>query len=499
MKDAIAKLYTSSTEAAGSVAAKSSGKVLFDIYAILALMIEVAQSQRDAAREMRTAENLAIQNSIQNQADDQRSAAMVGMIVGLTCGLASAAVSVGTMIGQGINAKTQSNIMAQSGADAAKMHSTALQNTDTVANAQAHLDQISAKVGNEIATRVNNDFTAQMTDDQAGNLKTNLDNAVTAHNEAKQDVTVKETNVEAAKATLGIKQGEKNTAQSNYDAKTAVVAEKQRAYDRAVQNEEYNNAQPNLFGNNAGTNAKNNALEALNAAKAEQATAKTALDDASKAVEDQNQVVANAQRDLSNANEKVTQTESAMNKAKDDYVKTVQDVAAQYTEKYQTAVDRLNNPPEGADKAQLKQDVETARTEMEMAYAKESQLLSEVLTPSEQKDVVALARARVDTTMDRVTQRADFKEAERKMSTLMGINNISQAMGQVMQSVGQNLSGLQSAEATRQGAATTKEEEMLDQTKDLFSQEQELINQVIQLFSQVIQTENQSMRDAIQA
>ena len=40
---------------------------------------------------------------------------------------------------------------------------------------------------------------------------------------------------------------------------------------------------------------------------------------------------------------------------------------------------------------------------------------------------------------------------------------------------------------------------MLDQTKDLYAQEQKLIDQAIQLFSQVIQTENQSMRDAIQA
>jgi hypothetical protein len=40
---------------------------------------------------------------------------------------------------------------------------------------------------------------------------------------------------------------------------------------------------------------------------------------------------------------------------------------------------------------------------------------------------------------------------------------------------------------------------MLDQTKDLFQQEQRLIEQVIQLCSSVTQTENQSMRDAIQA
>ena len=151
MKDSIAKIYDDSTTAAKSFASKSTGKVLFDLYALMALMIEVAQSQRDAAREMRTAENLSVQKAIQNQADEQRAAAMVGMIVGITCGLASAAVSIGTMVGQGVAAKTQSQIMSQSGADAAKMHSTALQNTDNVANAQTKLDQTVAKVGDNVA------------------------------------------------------------------------------------------------------------------------------------------------------------------------------------------------------------------------------------------------------------------------------------------------------------------------------------------------------------
>jgi len=138
---------------------------------------------------------------------------------------------------------------------------------------------------------------------------------------------------------------------------------------------------------------------------------------------------------------------------------------------------------------------------MEMAFAKEAQLLSQdgVMTPAEQKDLVTQARDRVDVTSDRAQRRVDFKAAERKMSTLMGINNINQAIGGVMQSTASNLAGLRSAEAVRTGAESKKQEEMLDQTKDLFAQEQKLIDQVIQLFTAVIQAENQSMRDAIQA
>ncbi|MBP5284673.1 MAG: hypothetical protein ILO34_01030 [Kiritimatiellae bacterium] len=182
-------------------------------------------------------------------------------------------------------------------------------------------------------------------------------------------------------------------------------------------------------------------------------------------------------------------------------MKTVQDIAAQYEERYQTAVDRLANPPEGASKAQLEADVAAARKDMEMAFAKEAKLLSEdgVLSPSDKKDLVKAARIKVDDTMDRVYKRADYKLSERKLSTLMGINNINQAAGGVLQSAVQNYSAIKSSDATRQGAETQREEEMLDQTKDLFQQEQKLIDQVVQLFAAVIQAESQSMRDAIQA
>ena len=498
MKDSIAKIYDDSTTAATSFASKSTGKVLFDLYALMALMIEVAQSQRDAAREMRTAENLSVQKAIQNQADEQRAAAMVGMIVGITCGLASAAVSIGTMVGQGIAAKAQNQIMSQSGADAAKMHSTMLQNTDTVDHANAQLTKTTSKVGPQVSTEVTNDFATQMVDDQAGNLQTNFENAVKGLNDAKTELTTKTVNADAAKATLGVMEGEKISAQQNYDAKTAVVAEKQQALETAKANEAKQN---NFFGRNEGTKAVEQAQRELDTAKAEQATAKTTLDQKTQAVRDQDVRVQTLQGDVRTQQEAVKTAEGTLTKAKADYTKTVQDVAAQYQEKYQAAVERQANPPPGADKAQLKADVETAKAKMEMAFAKEAQLLSQdgVMTPAEQKDLVTLARDRVDVTTDRAQRRVDFKAAERKMSTLMGINNINQAIGGVMQSTASNLSGLRSAEAVRTGAESKKQEEMLDQTKDLFAQEQKLIDQVIQLFTAVIQAENQSMRDAIQA
>lgn len=504
MKDSIAKLFEASTAAAGTVRGKSTGQVLYDIYAILALMIDVAQSQRDAAREMRTAENLAVQKAIQNQADDQRSAAMVGMIVGITCGLASAAVSVGMMVGQGISAKTQSNIMSQSGADAAKMHSQALQNTDSPANASAKLADLQQKPGGgDISNRVNAEFDRQLVDDQVGDLRTNLSDANAKVNAAEQNLATKKTELETAQQTLDQATQAKNEAQARVDelGGKAAIEDRINAYwekNTLIQQKGgIENCDPQVieqYNARIGPDADNFNVQQAHEPLAALERTTQELNTAQNDVNLKQNAVAQANTELTNA-----KTELATAKA--NYVKTVQGVAAQYEEKYQAAIERQANPPAGADKAQLKADVTKAKAEMEMAFALEAKYLTEdgAMTPAEQKDLVAAARDRVDLTTDRATRRTDFKAAERRMSVLQGINNINQAIGQITQSTASNLAALRSAEATRQGADSKKEEEMLDQTKDLFAQEQKLIDQAIQLSSSVIQAENQSMRDAIQA
>ena len=176
-------------------------------------------------------------------------------------------------------------------------------------------------------------------------------------------------------------------------------------------------------------------------------------------------------------------------------------MAEEYQAKYQEAVDRQAFPPEGATKQELADNVAKAKSEMEMAFAVETDLLAKdgVMTPADQSTMLKELNLRHDTAVQNTYQRTDFKAADRRISTLMGINNINQSVGNVMQSTASNLASMRSAEATRTGAETKKQEEMLDQTKDLFSQEQKLIDQVVQLFAAVIQAESQSMRDAIQA
>jgi hypothetical protein len=496
MKDAIADMYKALEGATSEVAAKSKGHALFDLYALMALMIEVAQSQRDAAREMRTSENIVVQNSIQNQADEQRAAARVGMIVGISCGIASMAVSIGTMIGQSFAASSQSKIMAQSGAESAKMHANMLQNTDNPAHAQQQLQTTMANVGDETAMNVVGKFESRVNDAQVGNLRNNLNEASLRVETAKEALPARQEELETAQTQLAEKQAAVDQAQAEYDAHPNKAAlEAARAKQQYIREEMSAGREPSpakiaeydaTIGN-ADLESARAASANLNKAKQELAAAQ--------------QDVQTKQGNVRIAQEEVTNATTALDKARSDYASTVRSVAEDYQAKYQEAIDRQANPPEGATKQELADNVAKAKAEMEMAFAVEADLLAKdgVMSPTMRSDMMKELHAKQDVAVQTTYQRTDFKAYDRRMTTLMGINNINGAIGNVLQSTASNLSSLRSAEATRTGAETKKQEEMLDQTKDLFSQEQKLIDQVIQLFSSVIQTENQSMRDAIQA
>lgn len=85
---------------------------LFDVYQLMTLMLEVAQKQRDAARDIRLAENEAIKASIINQADMQRAAAWSGMVASfVVCAIQLGAQ--GYAIGKSAAAYRQQNQVAE--------------------------------------------------------------------------------------------------------------------------------------------------------------------------------------------------------------------------------------------------------------------------------------------------------------------------------------------------------------------------------------------------
>ena len=501
MKDEITRLYTEAARSLNEVSASATKKrslAMYDIYALMALMIEVAQTQRNATREMRTSENLAVQKSIQDQADQQHLAAQIGMWVGIGTGLLSAGVSGIVMASQGVAASQQNKLVTESGADAAKLQASMLQNTDSKATAQAQLQNTMNKVGDRVATDVCGKFDNALRNSPSGDLRGNL-------GEALANKTNADARLDTAKAELA-------AAQSTLTTKTQTMDALQARYNELGGDQALNNART------ASVNKQNYIVGEINAGRqpdqqtlanydaqieqgAEIKSVKAQLDAATQEVNVAKNDVQTKQGNVRIAQEEVKTADTALANARADYQKTVHGVAEGYRQEYQTAIDRLSNPPEGTTKAELEANVQSARANLEMAYAAEADMLATdgVMTAAQRQDLLASARANVDATMDSAYRRMDVKALDRKLSTLQGIGNINQAIGGVLQSMTQNLNTVYASDATRQGAETAKQEEMLDQTKDLFSQEQKVIEQVIQLCQAVIQAESQSMRDAIQA
>ncbi|MBO7654657.1 MAG: type III secretion system translocon subunit SctB [Kiritimatiellae bacterium] len=101
----------------GNAASKT---VMFDIYKLMALLVEVAQKQRDASRELRLAENMQIQMSILQQASEQRTAALTSLLSSIACCVLQVGVSIGMMIKQNTAFKQQADTMKTTGVTEAK-------------------------------------------------------------------------------------------------------------------------------------------------------------------------------------------------------------------------------------------------------------------------------------------------------------------------------------------------------------------------------------------
>ena len=509
-KEAATQVYAEATKALADVKAKSKGNTMYDLYALMKLMVEVAQKQRDAQREMRNAENQLVQKAIQNQADQQRDAAWLGLVVGVTCGLISAGISLGMMIGQSSAASKQSDLANNAGLDASSTKVDMLKMADSQIHADQQLATIQNKVGGETSNRVLNEFNAKVNGGEAGNLHVKFQEASSKLDQAKATLGAKEIQLEAVKAVHAEKLGAQNTAQQQYDTKAAEVglADKQAAFDQAA-GAKQRYISEEMSAGRAPDQAKlteldNNTAQAkaaLDEANQTLQPFETRLANAKIEVADAQGNVANAQNDVTLAKSAVDTATTDLAKAKSDYVETLKSVGDEYAEKYQVALDRQKNPPEGVDKATLDADVKNARNEMLMARALEAKALSEpgLLSPAEHKQLVGGARVENDMALNRLNQSEDYRQVGLRIQYLMGMNGIVQAIGGTLQSMSQNLSALEQAEATRQGAAQQRENEMLDQTKDLFAQDQKVIDAVVQLMQAVLQAETTSIRDAIQA
>ena len=477
-KGQITKLYKDMSVAVANVQSTSTGSVMFDLYKLMALLVEVAQSQRDAARDLRTAQSQQVQNSIQNQADTQRNAALVGLIVGVVCGAISAIVSVGMLIKQGVSYKNQLSAARSSGADAAQANLDMVKGADTAAHANAQLQKVQSQVGEPIAGTVKNEMDGQVaTQRNAFEEKTQL------VAEKQQALDTAQGELDAMRAARAPKEAAVNTAQQAVD--TARAEAEIQDPQRSAQGAKADYIRECMGRHEAPSEAKLSKFD--NAIRAEESlkSAKTDL-------EKTDQAIASKALVVSTANDALQTAKTELETARTEYRASLQSAADAYADNYESAL-AADGPNSEAAK--------TTRAQMRMAQAYAGSKLAEegVTTATEHRTDVADAHDRADKATQRLNSNADYRQSLRNIEVYAGINAINTSIGNMLQGMTQNLTAMINAEATRKGAEQEREKDQLEQSKDLFSQAQALIDAVVQLMQAVAAAESQSMRDAIQA
>ena len=493
--------------------------VMFDLYKLMALLVEVAQKQRDAMREMRLAENLSVQKAILDQASAQREAAVTGMIAGAICCAMQVAATGVAMYQQAKAFNSQLGTDKTSGVDVARQSVDMMKAANTQDSAQTQLNKVKAEVGTQmsldghtsIASKVEGGFNnGQVSEAQARfteardafQNKTVLSQTMQVlGSDANIDtVTSAELNGFDAPEVANVK-----TAVAKLDAFKAEAAKLDRypglsAEDKAFfadastkpfeslsMADRTRMMQLKMSNGTLSVDKFNFGDKPLAQLKAD---VKTAFDAANADLKAQIAPGGPASVELEAAKANLrAQTKLEIQK---------------YEDSYGNALQEYNDATKNGTKAEIaaaSQKLDTAAAELKYARALGN---AKLMQPDVTDAKTHLADVNETTAAYQAAQQTransvDYIKASNTITKAQAVNNLIAAIGSAGQSFIQNLTQMQQADATAQGALSKKSEEELDQTKDLFNQALSLVDSIVKLMQAVRAAEAQSMRDAIQA
>ncbi len=465
LSDALAAVAPSITQ--------GSKSVMFDLYKLMALLVEVGQKQRDAARELRTAQSLQVQKSIQDQADQQRYAAITGMITGAICCALQVGFSLRALSKQGTAFKQQLNTLGTSGVDSAKQNLSMIKAADTPQNAQTQLNKLQSSIGNKpvegqhhtLAAEVEHNF---MTADQA------------------------EARLETAKTTLHA-DGERLQRIANPAA--------QRQPGDVPPDSDLGKAEARL--------AKLDRLAELEAKPNRTVPETTELLNLQREVggldraQVQQEVTAGRNKLVNEINTKITADAEKVEAARLAYRNAIKTDLGRYENEYQSALSErsLAENPTKAEAARLDANVQAAADKLHYARAVANNKLAQpgITTSAERAADIKLATDQISMAQHGRNVDTAFLKASHELQVGEAHIGMINALGNAGQGFFTNLTSLISAKAKDYEAEQTRTQDELDQTKDLFNQAQQLVDAVVQLMQAVSSAETQSMRDAIQA
>lgn len=421
----------------GLLKAAYRGKpILFDIYAIMDLMQEMAQQMRDSLRELRNVENQTIQSNIRAQAEVQRGAAYTAMITGVVFCAAQVAVT-GFAAGKQIKDITkQSALMKQGGVD--------VMTTQT---------KIANSVGSDSATQKMSDTIQKQYPD------------------AYKDVTLTQPSIDNY-----------NSQQTRYDTAQGKLSE---MLDYKTLSEKATQDPQSL------TTGESSRLKELSQ-KYDKVPDKDALDKAQTEVAEAAGELAKAKhaegQRVMDLNEKEVQV------AADEYK------ACRQAAKDEMAGNKKGEISEATqnnlDKATAKLQVSRMKqVENIRQFIKEGMVSPDAATLGVKESAGKMLVEAHDSAFSREDAMV-FKKSDTYMSVVMGVN---QAVGNLAQNIINGIKEIISASATELQANQKMQEDQLDQIKDLFAQELSVIQKVFQLFEAVTQKESSTIENIIMA
>lgn len=489
-------------------------RAMFDLYKMMALLVEVAQKQRDATREMRLAENLAVQKSILDQAAAQRSAAVTGMIAGaICCALQSAATFI-SLYQQAKAFNAQLGTEKTAGLDVASKNVDMMKAANNQGNADKQLAKVQQQIGGKpsltnghsVRSEVETSFTDSAEFRQAQAKFTDTGNALQKSNTMQVTTDALGRNAEtvtsADVAALDAPEfADVKTAVAKLDAYKAELAKLDNIQGLSAEDKAFFIKQMTDPNASESIDATNRMLDLRQ--QFPQLNDVNLTTDPSHAT-----LVENVRTACDGAYAKFAEKTGRL---KVDLETAKQNLRAQIkleVQKFESSYDSALKDYNEAIKTGSKADIKAAEAKLDKAqnqltYARaygNAKLMQPGLTDSKAHLAdVEEARGRYLSTQQTRANSVDYINASNTITKAQAYNSLIAAIGGFGQNFVQNWSQLLNAEATKMGAQQKKSEEELDQTKDLFNQAEELVNNVVQLMNAVRQAEMQSMRDAIQA
>lgn len=445
----------------------NSKSVLFDIYKLMALLVEVAQKQRDASRELRSAESQQIQSSILAQADQQRTAAITGMIASAICCAIQAGAMAYSIGKQASSFKTELSSLETSGVGSARQNLAMLKAGESAQGAQQQLNSVKNAVGEETANRVGDSFarsTAAKTQMQAREIVLRDD---TAQLQRLQ-------NVNQPLQEGDIPQGEQGNALRTANTRLAEFREMQQIrngpqpLDEAPANRlaslenKFQGVTEEQLVNELNTARQNAAAQLQQTVQADRAAIETARTDT--------------------------------NAKLDSTLKTYEDA-------YDTALRERADVPANASKAEiarLDENLQKAGDELKYARAFAANERIGVTTANQRQALTAQADVRLAEAQNMLKGDTSYLKAENTIKKHESYNMLINAVGSCVQGLIKSGTDIMQAEAAKMAAVQEQKREELEQMKDLFNQAGDLVRSVLQLMQAVSSAETQSMRDAIQ-